>query len=477
MSIVNLTHEKDGSVRLRRSVTTKLAIGLPPDAGANFPKKLDHFVFQKKASMRVAYRDEQGTDRQRVEVVWVPDPELQKFYGDHATEVWIVLLDDDPDVAFRTELAWWTKTQRQCYGDGEVGHLKTAGADKKPVIVDRPCANRGCPEWNAGICKPSGDLYFILADFPSLGTICKLHTTSFQSIGEVRTALEDLRSVTGGRLLGVKVKLTVRIEKNVFSDKKKGGARTTSTKHVVGLKLDAADVKLLTQSLTENMRLFESVKLRLGGRSVEVIEDPDTERAPSLAAEFYPPEAITPAPGAVTIEQGGRGGGKTESGRVAAAAARAEGATVIEARATPATASGNGITDDDLPEQLWGEDKIDPTPWSRAESSEFFAAWTKSGRKPDEVRDFLMNECKVLTSLTVPAAMKGIAMKWARTRPAEPPPPPATPLERECREMMGMLALDLMGQMRVIEECGGDWAAVKIALGKLADLDEARGSR
>lgn len=455
MPIVNLTHNENGSVRLRRSVTRKIAIGLPPDAGKNFPQKLDHFVFQKKEARQVEYYDETSrTTKKRTEVIWVPDEELHKRYGEHCKEIWIVLLDDDPDVAIRTELAWWTKTARICSGDGEKAIRRSV--TKPEGAPYQPCANHGCNEWASGICKPSGDLYFILADYPTLGTICKLHTTSFQSIAEIRSALEDLRSVTGGRLMGVRVKLTVRIEKNVFTPKKAGAVRQTSTKYVVGLQLDAADVRQLTASLSENMALFENVKLRLGTRSVVIEEDPDAEAAPSMAAEFYPASSIKPA-------------------------AAPQRATTIDATITPnpapaapaqAQAPATGpITDADLPGEMF--EQQDMTPWLRSDASEFYAAWTASGWTAGQVSTFLKDTCEVDSSLRVPRSKKTVAMKWAKTRPPAPPLAPQTPLELECREIMATIGLNLTRQMAVIDENKGDWAAIRKDLNSIAD-EEAR---
>ncbi|HXW90309.1 MAG TPA: hypothetical protein VEK33_07160 [Terriglobales bacterium] len=61
--IVGITHDSDGRAIQRMSVSTKVAIGLPPNGERNHPTKLDHFVFLKKK------KAEEGTE-------WEPDPEL-----------------------------------------------------------------------------------------------------------------------------------------------------------------------------------------------------------------------------------------------------------------------------------------------------------------------------------------------------------------------------------------------------------------
>jgi hypothetical protein len=279
MAIVGLTHDKAGNVQLRRTVTVKVAIGLAPGmAGENkAPVKLDHFVLLKKS------QHGQGRDA-RME--WLPDEEKMKKYGGKPRELWIVLLDDDPDVVFRTEYAWWVKTGKCCWGNGETATRRT---EKNPQgEAWTPCANQGCPDIDSATkrCKPSGDLYFMLADYPALGTICRLHTSSYQSIREIRSALEDLRTVTGGRLLGLKVKLFVRPERNVFDGP---NGKQTGTKFVLGLQLAAEDLPKLMGSVAETAMMFQGVRKLLGGRSVE-IED-DDERAEEIAEEFNPGSA------------------------------------------------------------------------------------------------------------------------------------------------------------------------------------------
>ena len=281
MPIVGLTHKSDGTAMLRRSVTTKLAIGLPPNGNSDHPQRLDHFVFQKKG---------QSSSGANAEVAWEIDEEKTRHYGKNCREVSIILLDNSPDIVFRTEYAWWTKTQKQCWGDGETATRRT---DQNPRGEDwEPCANDDCPDLTAERCRPSGDLYFLLADFPTLGTICKLHTSSYQSIREIYAALEDIRNATGGRLMGLRVKMFVRPEKNAYTDKK--GSRMSGTKHVVGLELATNDIKQLVGQTIEASDAFQSVKQQLDVHSVQ-IEDPEAEQVAAITAEFYPASDIKPA--------------------------------------------------------------------------------------------------------------------------------------------------------------------------------------
>lgn len=285
MPIVGLTHRPDGTAMLRRSVTTKLAIGLPPDANSDHPQQLDHFIFQRKS---------QRGSGLSADVIWEIDPEKTEHFGKTCREVGILLLDDEPDLIFRTEYAWWTKTQKQCWGNGEAATRRTA---ENPRGEDwEPCANDGCLDLEDERCRPSGDLYFLLADYPTLGTICKLHTSSYQSIREIYTALDDIRNVTGGRLKGLRLKLFVRAEKNTYTDKKRG-SRMSGTKHVLGLELMTSGAKQLMGPIIEAVDAFQPVRQQLAGEKVQ-IDDPEAEQAPAIAAEFYPVSEIKSAPAA-----------------------------------------------------------------------------------------------------------------------------------------------------------------------------------
>jgi hypothetical protein len=98
--IIGVTHDQDGRVVQRLSVSTKVAIGLPPNGDRNHPTKLDHFVFlrKKKSANRVG---------------WEVDPELTEHYGGECSELHIMLIDDDIENVFPSSYAWWTATERK----------------------------------------------------------------------------------------------------------------------------------------------------------------------------------------------------------------------------------------------------------------------------------------------------------------------------------------------------------------------------
>jgi hypothetical protein len=271
--IIGVTHDQDGRVVQRLSVSTKVSIGLPPNGDRNHPTKLDHFVFLRKTK-----------SANRVE--WEADPELTRHYGEQCREVHIMLIDDDIENVFPSSYAWWTATERKCWGDGISATRRTP---EKPGGEPWPQCGNGCPELAAGQCKPSGDLRFVLADFPRLGSVCRIHTCSYRSIRQIHSALQEIQTFTGGRLAGITAKLTVRPEEATYFDRKEKRKKTSSI-WALSLEVEGDDMRKLIANLTENARLFAETRKLLGsgGKVLEVVED-EQEQAPEVAAEFYPP--------------------------------------------------------------------------------------------------------------------------------------------------------------------------------------------
>ena len=270
--IIGVTHDQDGRVVQRLSVSTKVSIGLPPNGDRNHPTKLDHFVFLRKKK-KTANR-----------VEWEADPELTSHYGEQCRELHIMLIDDDIENVFPSSYAWWTATERKCWGDGVTAMRRTA---EKPGGGLWPQCGNGCPELAAGQCKPSGDLRFVLADFPRLGSVCRIHTSSYRSIRQIHSALEEIQTFTGGRLAGITSKLVICPEEITYFDRKEKRKKTASI-WALSIELEGDDMRKLIANLTENARLFAETRKLLGsgGKILEVVED-EQEQAPEVAAEFY----------------------------------------------------------------------------------------------------------------------------------------------------------------------------------------------
>jgi hypothetical protein len=270
--IIGVTHDQDGRVVQRLSVSTKVSIGLPPNRDCNHPTKLDHFVFlrKKKSANRIG---------------WEADPDLTEHYGEECRELHIMLIDDDIENVLPSSYAWWTATERKCWGDGMSAMRRTS---EKPGGEPWTACGSGCPELLSGQCKPGGDLRFVLADFPRLGSVCRIHTCSYRSIRQIHSALQEIQTFTGGRLAGITAKLTVRPEEDTYFDRKEKRKKTSSI-WALSLEVQGDDMRKLISNLTENARLFAETRKLLGsgGKVLEVVED-EQEQAPEVAGEFYP---------------------------------------------------------------------------------------------------------------------------------------------------------------------------------------------
>jgi hypothetical protein len=197
-----------------------------------------------------------------------------------------MLIDDDIENVFPSSYAWWTATERKCWGDGASATRRTV---EKPGGEPRTTCGSGCPELLSGQCKPGGDLRFVLADFPRLGSVCRIHTCSYRSIRQIHSALQEIQTFTGGRLAGITAKLTVRPEEDTYFDRKEKRKKTSSF-WALSLEVEGDDMRKLIANLTENARLFAETRKLLGsgGKVFEVVED-EQEQAPEVTAEFYPP--------------------------------------------------------------------------------------------------------------------------------------------------------------------------------------------
>jgi len=268
MGILGLTHDDTGNALEKLPVTIKVAIGEGPEPGVEngHPRKLDHFVFKRKAL--------RGQD-----VVWISAPEISQAHGENPTELGVVFLNDDPREVLRTEYALWTpsgckcrgelvqiengegtrfemqairRTQKHPEGEAWPGNYKYVDGPKKGEPVES-CGD-GCPDLERGDCRPSGDLYFMLEKFPVFGTICRLHTSSYRSVRNLSTGLMQIRRLNGGRLTGVKAILKASPERVSYVDR--DGTRHTSVAYILSFEIGARDLRTLVANMTEPVRLL-----------------------------------------------------------------------------------------------------------------------------------------------------------------------------------------------------------------------------
>jgi hypothetical protein len=72
-------------------------------------------------------------------------------------------------------------------------------------------------------------LRFVLADFPRLGSVCRIHTSSYRPIRQIHSALQEIQTFTGGRLAGITGKLVVRPGEVAYFDRKEKRMRRSTS--------------------------------------------------------------------------------------------------------------------------------------------------------------------------------------------------------------------------------------------------------
>ena len=205
------------------------------------PVRYDHFVITTTERLP----DKQGGN-------FVPDLELMEkidpkenwkdgqIFG-QPKEIPIIFLFDDIDMNFRTEYAYYQGAKCMCRGDGEIAERMYLKAGKQTVLqidngpqgkVNAPetayksvkidvkpgekhkiiCDTEKCPFAQAdakGVsrCKPSGVLSCLIPASMNIGGVYRFRTHSWNTISNILASLELIKTITGGLLVGLPMKL------------------------------------------------------------------------------------------------------------------------------------------------------------------------------------------------------------------------------------------------------------------------------
>ncbi len=163
------------------------------------PIKLDHFRITTLRRL-----DDGNLER---------DEAIHQRLGDEPTEIPVRLLYDDPELNFPTRYAAFVGRTLWCSGDGESAmRLTKDGKDR--FEIGCPCRlsdpsyqpKRGDPPR----CKMNGSLSVVIDGASGLGGVWKFRTTSYNSITGIMGAMIFVRSITGGPLANIPLKLRVQ---------------------------------------------------------------------------------------------------------------------------------------------------------------------------------------------------------------------------------------------------------------------------
>lgn len=167
------------------------------------PQKLDHFI------VTTLQRGQDGN--------FLPDPDLMRRFGDKPTEIPVRLLYDDPALNFPTRYACFIGRTLWCSGDGEYATRLTDTpkqlSDKaraEPREVACPCHRQDPAYQGQDKCKMNGSLSVLIEGAGGIGGVWKFRTTSYNSIVSIMSSMAFLRSVTGGVLANIPLKLRVQ---------------------------------------------------------------------------------------------------------------------------------------------------------------------------------------------------------------------------------------------------------------------------
>ncbi|MBV9084437.1 MAG: hypothetical protein JOZ62_17315 [Acidobacteriaceae bacterium] len=265
-------------------------------AEVNYPRKLGFFTFTRPILA------DDGTE------VFAPDWEAIEAHGPTPTEIDIVFLDDNP---FSGAYQMWSTSELRCKGDGInalrvlsmaataqdqrlVEQAKEAGERYFPIIEG--CWTHDCPfskEANGrpSPCKPGGDLKFQLARNIRVGGSAYFHTSGYRSISHIFSSLERIKTLTGGRLAGIPLKMVLRPYKTKHNGQ-------SATQYGVSLEFRAEDIAAVRQNLIDQAFKFragiEAPARRLIEAPVAVVggADEEDDEVPAISAqamvdEFY----------------------------------------------------------------------------------------------------------------------------------------------------------------------------------------------
>lgn len=264
------------------------------------PQKLDHFLITTM---------ERGQDNN-----FLKDEFLHKLYGDAPKEIPVRLIYDDISLNFATRYICYYGKTVFCTGDGETAtRLQKDGTqaqrtcpcgrqDPKYTGDDGPNGAEGLGGKNSkGKCKINGILSVIIDGAKTVGGVWKFRTTSYNSVVGILSSLALIQRITGGRLAGIPMLLTVTPK--TVQDPIQGSQQTI---YVVGLQY-AGTMNSLREvgyeiAMTEAKhgismkRIEEDAMMMLTHTPTSGLGD---DLAEDVVAEFYPEEMQPAAPALV----------------------------------------------------------------------------------------------------------------------------------------------------------------------------------
>jgi len=273
--------------------------------GANstyqMPVKLDYFLVTTLA------RGDDGN--------FLKDLEIHKLIGDKPKEIPIRLLFDDIGQNFQSRYACYYGKTLFCSGDGEYADQQKSAQDLTRIEVHCPCYRqdptfKGDDGKGSGKCKLNGTLSCIIDEAGGVGGVWKFRTTGFNSTGGIMSSLALIKSLTGGILAGIPLKMvtapkvatnptdgksvTIQVVSVIF-------AGTVSDLHHGALKIaqENADFRARIANVEKEVQKLLSIDSELVDQAGDITDEFYTVEEPAappatLAAPMAAPAAQVP---------------------------------------------------------------------------------------------------------------------------------------------------------------------------------------
>jgi len=224
------------------------------------PQKLDHFLVTTTGKTEDDDFEE--------------DAEIMGILGDNCKAIPVVLLYDEPTLNFMTSLAYYDSAKCQCRGNGEVA-IKSDGTQIE-------CDPETCKFAKDKKCKPNGILSVVLQDAPRVGGVWKFRTTGWNSIRNLMSSIEFIHGLTGGRLAGLPLMLTLQPKSTIIP-----GTKTKTTIYLVNLEFRGTMGELIERATT---RLNSPEQIaRIEAKATEMLATPESsDECQDVQDEFYP---------------------------------------------------------------------------------------------------------------------------------------------------------------------------------------------
>lgn len=256
---------EDGAIRIGmkgKMITSNLGNQFRP------PTKLDHFIIT--------------TSEKDVNGDFIQDLEIMKRIGEDCTSINVTVLFDDTDLIFPTSFARYDSAVCQCRGDGEVA-FDASGKQTK-------CDTDLCKYFIEKKCKPNGILSVVLEDSPKVGGVHKFRTTSWNSIRNITSALDFIKSLTGGYLAGLPLVLTLQPKTTVIP-----GTKTPTKIYMVNIEYRGTleEMRMHTMRIAGQQARMEGEITRMEDAARTQLLIPETgEECKDVQEEFYPDTVV-----------------------------------------------------------------------------------------------------------------------------------------------------------------------------------------